>query len=396
MASIISIIATLLVLETLARRFIPYNKPHSRYSPFFIYENIPNTSWTNGDKEYRAEVTYNSVGLRDKEYSQQKQTGVFRIAVIGDSFVAGEQVNLESTFSKKLETLLNKNSQVHYEVINFGVNGYNADSELVLLKEKVKKYSPDLVILTFFFNDLDGLLNSPLITIEDEQINYIYKEQFKNESFLIKLGRQVVSNSRLWDYLINKKLARVPNLAITFYHLKAKLLGGETIGDVQNQRSINRWIGYRYYSPTCIRTFLKNTPRDIAELWQEERVVLKEMKNIIGDWNGKLIMVISAAPIQFRKEQKDEALKFYGINEKDFNPVKPNTTLTAILQELDIPVLDLYEVMKKKESNGQMMHFNQDVHWNKEGHIVVAESLYNFLFKLQLVKQIKDDSCVKH
>lgn len=377
--SLFSILLTLLALEIIVRKLVPSEKPHARFSPFFIYENIPNSSWNSTSNEYNVHVKYNSDGLRDLEYNKTKDNEVFRIAVVGDSFVAGEQVDLEETFPKQLEKLLNSKSKKDFEVINFGVIGYDDDSEIVLLKEKVKQYTPDLIILTFFFNDLDGLLNSPLISIKEDKINYDYMEKIKKESVLKRLGRYIVSNSRLWDYLINEKLASRPKLAISFYKIKAKLIGGETIGDVQNQRSINRWIGSRYYSPTTVRTFIKDTPQDIGNLWNQEKIVLNEFKNISESFGADFMIVIATAPLQFREEQKNETLNFYGLSKDNFDPLKPNKEITKIAKELNIPILDLYKIIEEHELKGELMHYKNDVHWNKQGNSVAAQAIYNFL-----------------
>lgn len=377
--SLFSIIATLFALEIIVRKFAPEEKPHTRFSPFFIYENIPNSSWSNSSNEFNVNIKYNSDGLRDVDYKKIKDTNIFRIAVVGDSFAVGEQVNLEETFPKQLEKLLNSRTKKDFEVINFGVRGYNIDSEIVLLKERVKEYHPDLVILTFFFNDLDGLVNSPLISIKEDKINYDYLEKIKKETVFSKLGRYVVSRSRLWDYLINEKLASRPKLAINFYKIKAKLVGGETIGDVQNQRSINRWIGFRYYSPTTVRTFIKDTPQDIDSLWNQEKIVLNEFKNISKSFGADFMVIVATAPLQFRQEKIDEALNFYELPKDNFDPLKPNREITKIAKDLNIPILDLYKTIEKNEISGNLMHFKNDVHWNKQGSLVVAQEIYKFL-----------------
>ena len=55
-----------------------------------------------------------------------------------------------------MENILNaRSSGLRYEVINFGVEGYNTFSELEQLKIKGLKYDPDLIILNYCLNDPD-------------------------------------------------------------------------------------------------------------------------------------------------------------------------------------------------------------------------------------------------
>jgi len=84
-------------------------------------------------------------------HAVSKDQNVFRILVLGDSYVEGIQVSIEELFTRQLENLLNgsNNGTVKYEVINMGVSGYGTTQELLLLKDKGFIFSPDLVILCF-------------------------------------------------------------------------------------------------------------------------------------------------------------------------------------------------------------------------------------------------------
>ncbi len=99
-------------------------------------------------------VHINRDGLRDREYSLDKPSGVRRIAVLGDSVTFGFGVSQEEAYPKVLEQLLNQGTQtIKYEVMNFGVDGYNTDQEYIQLREKALSYSPDIVVLGFIMND---------------------------------------------------------------------------------------------------------------------------------------------------------------------------------------------------------------------------------------------------
>jgi hypothetical protein len=89
-------------------------------------------------------VFTNGSGLRDKEYPVDKTDRV-RIAVVGDSYTEAMQVNLEDSF----HGLLEREYADHMEVLNFGVSGYGTAQELLVYKEHVRDYSPDVVVLAF-------------------------------------------------------------------------------------------------------------------------------------------------------------------------------------------------------------------------------------------------------
>jgi hypothetical protein len=53
-------------------------------------------------------IDINSQGFRDKEFSLSKPTNTIRILAMGDSWTYGWYVNLNDTWPKKLENLLNE------------------------------------------------------------------------------------------------------------------------------------------------------------------------------------------------------------------------------------------------------------------------------------------------
>ena len=107
-------------------------------------------------------IRINSDGMRDKERSVPKPPHSFRIAVLGDSATEAIQVALEDTFPSRLERQLAHCPSMQgrtVEVLNFGVAGYGTAQELLMLRGKVRKYQPDLVLLEFYFgNDLSDNL----------------------------------------------------------------------------------------------------------------------------------------------------------------------------------------------------------------------------------------------
>ncbi|MFI5366137.1 MAG: SGNH/GDSL hydrolase family protein, partial [Candidatus Binatia bacterium] len=117
--------------------------------------------WTQEDREFLVPVEINHEGLRDAEHPYAKPPGVFRILVLGDSFVEAMHVPLASTFAHQLEQQLNADSSgVRVETISAGVSGYGTASELLWFEREGKRYQPDLLLLEFYpGNDVKN--NSP-------------------------------------------------------------------------------------------------------------------------------------------------------------------------------------------------------------------------------------------
>jgi len=99
----------------------------------------------------------NSKGLRDREFSYDRQPGTLRILMLGDSLTVGWGVPVERTFSKRIEKLFAADG-VDAEVINTGVGNYNTIQEVQYFMNEGFKYRPDIVVLNFFINDAEPIL----------------------------------------------------------------------------------------------------------------------------------------------------------------------------------------------------------------------------------------------
>jgi hypothetical protein len=70
-------------------------------------------------------IERNSFNYRDLEHEIAKSPDVFRILILGDSQTVGQGIdNLEDTWPKKLESLLNSNlPKKRFEIINSADQG---------------------------------------------------------------------------------------------------------------------------------------------------------------------------------------------------------------------------------------------------------------------------------
>lgn len=120
--------------------------------PRLVYDMKPSFKITDS---HLKEIQTNSFGMRDKEYTMKKPDGVYRIAVLGDSVSFGIYLEQFYTFADLLEKKLNEQNPEKFEVLNFSVTGYNAKREEIVLNKKILSFEPDMVILSFCFNDTE-------------------------------------------------------------------------------------------------------------------------------------------------------------------------------------------------------------------------------------------------
>ena len=93
----------------------------------------------------------NSLGFRDREWSEADFTGRTTIAVVGDSFASGWGVNDPADrFPDVLADLLGDD----YAVINLALPGTSTPQQLEILQENPPA-KPDIVLLQYFLNDIE-------------------------------------------------------------------------------------------------------------------------------------------------------------------------------------------------------------------------------------------------
>jgi lysophospholipase L1-like esterase len=100
-------------------------------------------------------VTTNSHGLRTGEFPLKRNSHTFRILCLGDSLTFGNGVRTQETYPQQLEAMLNSERNLkRVKVINAGVPAYDTWQEAIYLREYGLQFSPDVVIIGFYVNDI--------------------------------------------------------------------------------------------------------------------------------------------------------------------------------------------------------------------------------------------------
>jgi len=123
---------------------------------FRLIPGLPVQRYREADGSER-QVLYriNRMGFRGRPVFESKPDGVFRIAVVGDSFVFGVGVGEEHTLPRLVERLFEREPLpgARVQALNFGVPGYAIDQDLRRLQDDALRFEPDLVLLTLYIND---------------------------------------------------------------------------------------------------------------------------------------------------------------------------------------------------------------------------------------------------
>ncbi len=97
-------------------------------------------------------IRINALGFRGPELAPEKGDRR-RIIILGDSITFAQSVALEKTYPALLEQKL-RSVDPRFEVLNFGVNGYDTIQEIRFLEKTGLPLKPDLVVLEYCLNDI--------------------------------------------------------------------------------------------------------------------------------------------------------------------------------------------------------------------------------------------------
>lgn len=166
----------LLVLEFASRLLFPQYSETVSYDDRYLYKYLPNAEriFTNpleSDGRHHL-VKVNRFGFRDNEFGTEKN-GKTRIIAYGDSFIAGDFFDLNATFAKELERVLNKTAKergkADIEVLNGGVTGYGPDQVSLRMEDEIGMFHPDAVIVSIFVgNDFGDNVRDKIYRLDAE------------------------------------------------------------------------------------------------------------------------------------------------------------------------------------------------------------------------------------
>lgn len=129
-------------------------------------------------------------------YNKTKPAGTSRIIFLGDSMTVGRGVSPERRFTALLGQWLDSLDQrcpgcTSYEILNFGVNGYNLEQVEQVFYESLD-FEPDLVIYNYYTNDAEVLrlrVKDGRRVVESYNLNVLCVVSFPGNGWLLKHSR---------------------------------------------------------------------------------------------------------------------------------------------------------------------------------------------------------------
>ncbi|MDP8221909.1 MAG: SGNH/GDSL hydrolase family protein [Candidatus Lernaella stagnicola] len=322
-----------IVLRVLGYRYDSYFQQAfwwTRLSAQPIYQRDPHLFWrlrphANSDlnPEVRDTQSINSRGFRDDEFDKKKPAGELRIITLGDSCTFGDGVANWESYANVLEELIAKADPSRpVQVINAGVPGYTSYQVRRYLTGELLAYEPDAVIVYVGFNDNVPATNG----VTDAQRSVVDGTAYAFQEVLGKLR----------TYQLSKYfLLRIKNSLLPDVHPEAS-------------------------NPDGVQHHIFRVPED--EFMENLRAI-----KALGEREGFRTIVVTL-PHKF-----------------DAEPER-NRLIRRAVEAGDIPVVDLFPIMKVHQEGGESLYGSDGGHPNTLGHRRIAEALLDKLVAMAVVR----------
>ena len=299
-------------------------------------------------------VETNSLGLRDREFARPKPPRTYRILFSGDSVVFGAGVEARDTVVKALEGLLNRQAKPgwRFEVVNYGVGGYNTRQELEFLKEtRAMQDEPDLILLGVVMND-HSETNSMLSWQGD----------------LARLGDRAAAGATLTDEPTAKLLARYVGARLRVGRLA---FSGVQFVRKSAERVVEAWRGANAW-----RVALRSDARGLDPATQQKiQANLAAFRDYVRSHGVPLGLVVF--PFEFALDPD---------HPKHAETAGEYQTWLRLARSTDVPTLDLLaaflargaEFTPGSVSKGLYAAWDH-VHLSPRGHAMAADAIDAFV-----------------
>lgn len=345
------------ITELTLRVAFPQPTALSHQDPFGLGMHWP--GMTRQLPQYGTTVSFNSIGMRDREHAVEKTAGVYRVLLFGDSFMEALQVDFEESFPSLLEQGLSRRMDRPVEVVSVAVSGWGTDDELRYLTSYGLDWRPDLVVVAMtLHNDISDNLREVWYAAEN---GVLVERPHAKASFL---RYKVIE---LKGYLATR---------LQTYQLWRKVRHGREMKQTGAQLESH-----------IVQLFREPTPERIASGYAFTGMLLARMQEVTQASGGHVALVLLPLRVQLTNQSFDAFVRAAGATAAEMPAGKPQRVMTEMADSLGMPVVDLLPAFRGWVAGGGAdPYLERDGHWNTTGHRVASTAAVEGLIQAGAAK----------
>ena len=283
--------------------------------------------------------------------------------LLGDSFTEGFSVALEDGVARALERDLRRDGCAA-EVVNGGTVGYSTDQEYLFYRDEGVSYSPRIVVLLFYYNDIlynaraavPGGVPKPLFTFTG-------------------------GNARVKNYPLPPPLPPMPpprpwrgSVALTYFRERLRDGAPRTYDALAKLRF---WSPIRRgEAPIEMLVYDREPPEPVVQAWLQTEHLLALLQREVAAHGARLFVAYIPSKMEVSRGDWELTRRRYRVDESLWDRRLVARRLETAGQRLGVPVLDLTDALWAEQGRA---YFAQGGHWNARGHAVAAREIAHFL-----------------
>jgi lysophospholipase L1-like esterase len=303
-------------------------------------------------------IRTNALGFRDRDHPVSKPPGVFRVVLLGDSFMEALQVDFEDSFAHRLEGLLSEGSGRTVEVVNAGVSGWGTDDQLTWLERHGLDLAPDLVVVAMtLHNDVSDNLAMEFHVYEDGRLRARpYQVMDLGPWLWLRAKIAFATHSQLYRFVVGQLTgARV-----------------ERAGKALNSH--------------MKRLLEKDPDPRIAAGWAMTEELLGKLVALSRASGASAAVFLIPINKQLTEPIWTDFLEATGLPRDAMVRDRPEQVMRQWGRRTGVPVIDLLPVFDASLSERpRVLYLPQDGHWNADAHHLAAEAVAGSLLAQGLV-----------
>lgn len=303
---------------------------------------------------YTTRTSVNRLGMHDVEREETVPAGRRRILLLGDSFVFGPGVPIESNVSQVVEREV-----PGAQVLNAGVPGYNLEQEYLYYLHRGKRHEAALVLLGFFINDL-----APARGAAPEEGDGGLPVAYRPAA-----GRGTGETHPVREWFESRALLW------EFARIRARRLAGGRPAPIDESQEARR-----ARTPEAIAFLDPAQDGRSAAAWRRAGRVLDALNAQVRSSGARLAVVTIPAPFQLSAKRWDEWVAWLGMPAAAMRRTGPQIELAAWCERTMTPCLDLIDPLT--EAGGEAVYIPHDLHWTVEGHEVAGRAIAGLVSSL--------------
>jgi hypothetical protein len=347
---------------------------YTEYDPVLGWRKTPGAAVVYDRREYHVEYRVNSQGLRGPDRPHAKPAGVARVLALGDSFVEAFMVEDAQTVTARMEAALAARG-CRVEVINGGTVGYSTDQEYLFYRDEGRKYSPDVVVLFVYQNDI------PYLAI-DEYLGY------PKPRLDFTTDPPTVANAPVPRYEAPPAAAPAAPERVPSYVLEFVKNGLERT----SARTYNRLARAGLWEPLRqlpmndeIRLFHVPELGHQRPAWSAFTWTLQTLNKAVTAGGGRLVVAYIPGRMEVSPRTWELTEARYGLSPSEYDPKAIANRVRYITGRIGIPSLDLTEPLARASGLLKPTYFQTDSHWNARGQEIAGKAVADDLAQGGLV-----------